>query len=75
VYHGELENKQRESIRSHWKNGKIQIMIGINAFGMGINSSNVYLVIFSKAFYIKIFFRLKNNVGENLAIEIKTLVK
>lgn len=30
---------------SHWKDGKIQIMIGTNTFGMGINSSNVYLVI------------------------------
>ena len=45
VYHGGLEDEQRESIMSHWKNGKIQIMIGTNAFGMGINSSNIYLVI------------------------------
>ncbi|PKY59957.1 P-loop containing nucleoside triphosphate hydrolase protein [Rhizophagus irregularis] len=45
VYHGGLEDKQRESIMSRWKNGTIQIMIGTNAFGMGINSSNIYLVI------------------------------
>jgi superfamily II DNA helicase RecQ len=44
-YHRGLEEKQRESIMSRWKDGKIQIMIGTNAFGMGINSSNVYLVI------------------------------
>jgi superfamily II DNA helicase RecQ len=45
VYHGGLEDEQRESIISRWKNGNIQIMIGTNAFGMGINSSNIYLVI------------------------------
>jgi superfamily II DNA helicase RecQ len=45
VYHGGLGDEQRESIMSHWKNDKIQIMIGTSAFGMGINSSNVYLVI------------------------------
>lgn len=45
IYHGGLGDEQRESIMSCWKNGKIQIMIGTNAFGMGINSTNVYLVI------------------------------
>jgi superfamily II DNA helicase RecQ len=45
IYHGGLGDEQRESIMSQWKDGKIQIMIGTNAFGMGINSSNVYLVI------------------------------
>ncbi|CAI2191399.1 19748_t:CDS:2, partial [Funneliformis geosporum] len=45
VYHGGLDDEQRESIISHWKNGKIQIMIRTNAFGMGINSSNISLII------------------------------
>ncbi|RIA82973.1 hypothetical protein C1645_834488 [Glomus cerebriforme] len=40
-----LEDKQCESIMLCWKDGKIQIIIGTNAFGMGINSSNVSLVI------------------------------
>ncbi|CAG8687197.1 8077_t:CDS:10, partial [Funneliformis caledonium] len=43
VYHGGLGDEQRESIMSHWKDHKIKIMIGTNAFGMGINSSDVYL--------------------------------
>ncbi len=45
VYHGGLGDEQHESIMSHWKDRKIKIMIGTNAFGMGINSSDVYLVI------------------------------
>ncbi|PKY58178.1 P-loop containing nucleoside triphosphate hydrolase protein [Rhizophagus irregularis] len=45
IYHGGLGDEKRESIMSCWKNSKIQIMIGTNAFGMGINSTNVYLVI------------------------------
>lgn len=45
VYHGGIGDEQRQSIISHWKDGKIQIMIGTNAFGMGINSSNIYLVV------------------------------
>ena len=45
VYHGGLKDEQRENIMSHWKNNKIQIMIRINAFGMGINSPNIYLII------------------------------
>ncbi len=45
IYHGGLEDRQRECIISKWKDGKIRIMIGTNAFGMGINSSNVYLII------------------------------
>jgi superfamily II DNA helicase RecQ len=45
TYHGGLGDEQREIVMSHWKDGKIQIMIGTNAFGMGINSSDVYLVI------------------------------
>lgn len=49
IYHEELGDEQRKSIMSQWKDGKIQIMIGTNAFGMGINSSNVYLVIYCVA--------------------------
>ncbi|CAG8660723.1 18191_t:CDS:10 [Rhizophagus irregularis] len=45
VYHGGIGDEQRQIIISHWKDGKIQIMIGTNAFGMGVNSSDVYLVI------------------------------
>lgn len=45
VYHGGIGDEQRQSIISHWKDGKIQIMIGTNAFGMGINSPDVYLVV------------------------------
>ena len=45
VYHGGIGDEQRQSIISHWKDSKIQIMIGTNAFGMGINSPDVYLVV------------------------------
>ena len=45
IYHGGLGDEQRESIMSRWKAGKIRIIIGTNAFGMGINSSDIYLVI------------------------------
>lgn len=43
IYHGGLGDEQREIVMSHWKDGKIQIMIRTNAFGMGINSSDVYI--------------------------------
>ncbi|GES72623.1 putative sgs1 protein [Rhizophagus clarus] len=45
VYHRGIGDEQWQIIISDWKNSKIQIMIGTNAFGMGINSSDVCLVI------------------------------
>ncbi len=45
VYHERLGDKQHESIISYWKDHKIKIIIRINAFDIGINSSDVYLVI------------------------------
>ena len=45
VYYEGLGDEQYESIMSYWKDYKIKIMIETNAFGIGINSSDVYLVI------------------------------
>ena len=44
-YHGGLEVRQKKQIYNNWKNNIYPIMVATNAFGMGINKSNVRKVI------------------------------
>ena len=44
-YHGGLEAGQKKQILNNWKNDIYPIMVATNAFGMGINKSNVRKVI------------------------------
>ena len=45
IYHGELDGLQKSQTMQKWKNGYIQLMIATNAFGMGINTADIRLVI------------------------------
>jgi len=45
TYHGELDSLQKSQTIQKWKNGQIQLMIATNAFGMGINTPDIRLVI------------------------------
>ena len=44
-YHGGLSVKEKEKNMSQWMNEEVQIMVATNAFGMGIDKSNVKTVI------------------------------
>ena len=44
-YHGGLSVKDKEKNMSLWMNDEVQIMVATNAFGMGIDKSNVKTVI------------------------------
>ena len=44
-YHGGLSVKEKEKNMSLWMNEEVQVMVATNAFGMGIDKSNVKTVI------------------------------
>ena len=44
-YHGGLNIKEKETQFNHWVSNKNQVMVATNAFGMGIDKSNVQTVI------------------------------
>jgi len=44
-YHGGMSFKKKELMYSNWINNKFSVMIATNAFGMGIDKSNVEVVI------------------------------
>ncbi len=44
-YHAGLEMKVRSNKQDAWKSGKTRVMVSTNAFGMGIDKSNVRAVI------------------------------
>ena len=44
-YHAGLSHKEREEIQKKWTEEKVKIIIATKAFGMGIDKSNVRLVI------------------------------
>ncbi|MDP4267398.1 MAG: ATP-dependent DNA helicase RecQ [Bacteroidota bacterium] len=44
-YHAGLDIKVRNRIQSDWMHGKKRVIVATNAFGMGINKSNVSFVI------------------------------
>ncbi len=45
IYHGGLSGKEKEKNMNQWMNESVQIMVATNAFGMGIDKSNVKTVI------------------------------
>ena len=44
-YHGGLRDDEREIATNNWKSNHTKIMVATSAFGMGINSDNVHVVI------------------------------
>ncbi len=44
-YHGGLSTKDRSMVQDHWLEERSRVMVATNAFGMGINKSNVRAVI------------------------------
>jgi ATP-dependent DNA helicase RecQ len=44
-YHGGLSSKEKEKNMSLWMNEEVQIMVATNAFGMGIDKSNVKTIL------------------------------
>ena len=44
-YHGGLETPLRMEKQKKWKDGQVDIMVATNAFGMGIDKSNVRFVV------------------------------
>lgn len=45
VYHGKLEDRQRKSMQRDFLNGKQELILATNAFGMGIDKSDIRFVI------------------------------
>ncbi|MBQ9138070.1 MAG: RecQ family ATP-dependent DNA helicase [Alistipes sp.] len=44
-YHGGLPNEERSIRQEEWVSGKVRVMVATNAFGMGIDKSNVRFVV------------------------------
>lgn len=44
-YHGGLDSKQKSEALVQWKEEKSKVMVATNAFGMGIDKSNVRIII------------------------------
>ncbi|MGL5318124.1 MAG: RecQ family ATP-dependent DNA helicase, partial [Bacteroidales bacterium] len=44
-YHAGLKNSVKERKQDEWKSGKIRVMVSTNAFGMGIDKSDVRVVV------------------------------
>lgn len=44
-YHGGLENKEKQSVQLAFSTGRTKIIVATNAFGMGIDVSNIRFVI------------------------------
>jgi len=45
VYHGKLENRQREQIQDAFMGGENNLILATNAFGMGVDKGNIRYVI------------------------------
>lgn len=45
IYHGGLKPEDRNYMLRNWMNGTLKIMVATNAFGMGIDKSNVRFVL------------------------------
>ena len=48
-YHGGLNRKARSEASERWMNGQARVMVATNAFGMGIDKSDVRLVVHAEA--------------------------
>ena len=44
-YHGDLDTDQRTAVQTKFTNGEVEVMTATIAFGMGIDISNIYLII------------------------------
>jgi len=44
-YHGGMDKERREVVQNQWINGKTPIIVATNAFGMGIDKSDVRFVV------------------------------
>uniref|UniRef100_A0A7C8YKK4 ATP-dependent DNA helicase n=1 Tax=Opuntia streptacantha TaxID=393608 RepID=A0A7C8YKK4_OPUST len=44
-YHADMDVREREHVHMRWSNGKLQVIVGTVAFGMGINKPDVRFVI------------------------------
>ncbi|XP_063942177.1 ATP-dependent DNA helicase Q-like 2 isoform X2 [Daucus carota subsp. sativus] len=44
-YHADMEANSREKVHMRWSSGKLQVIVGTVAFGMGINKPDVRFVI------------------------------
>ncbi|KAL8153849.1 hypothetical protein V2J09_011609 [Rumex salicifolius] len=44
-YHADMDVRARENVHMRWSNGKLQVIVGTVAFGMGINKPDVRFVI------------------------------
>ncbi|RAL52290.1 hypothetical protein DM860_016139 [Cuscuta australis] len=44
-YHADMDVRDRENVHMRWSNGKLQVIVGTVAFGMGINKPDVRFVI------------------------------
>ncbi len=45
VYHGKLENRERKQVQNQFMEGKNQLVLATNAFGMGIDKEDIRFVI------------------------------
>ncbi len=48
-FHGGLRDDEREIAMNNWRSNHTQIMVATSAFGMGINSNNILVVIHAEA--------------------------
>lgn len=44
-YHAGMLKRERDKVQNQWMTGQLQVMVATNAFGMGINKSNVRYVV------------------------------
>ncbi|KAL6533712.1 Werner syndrome ATP-dependent helicase [Orobanche hederae] len=44
-YHADMDAQARERVHTRWSNGKLQVIVGTVAFGMGINKPDVRFVV------------------------------
>ncbi|CAG8602405.1 2890_t:CDS:2, partial [Scutellospora calospora] len=45
IFHGTLKSEEKENILKKWENNKIQVIIATTAFGIGLDTSDVRLVL------------------------------
>lgn len=45
AYHGGMELKERDTIQDDWIKGRTKVIVATNAFGMGVDKSDVRLVV------------------------------
>ena len=65
-YHGGLDSKIKETVYSNWKSHKFRVMVATNAFGMGIDKSDVGLVIhLSIPGSLEAYFQESGRAGRN----------